>query len=133
MAEIYVWTIRNPDGAALGLEFAHCLMDPRERVLAHALPERADVEVRDEEGRRVGKGEGLTGAEATPMARLVIVDGEVHRENVWPTSEDVGLPVILAGGEVGILERWWNADDHGEWRWSLEFSNRRGGHSSHAH
>jgi hypothetical protein len=133
VAEIYVWTIRSPDGASLGLEFAHCLMDPCDRVLAHALPERADVEVRDENGNRVAKGAGLAGESPAPMSSLTIVDGDVRRENVWPTSEDLGVPVILAGGEVGLLERWWHADDRSEWRWSVEFYNRRGGHSSHSH
>jgi hypothetical protein len=27
---------------------------------------------------------------------------------------------------VGVLTAWWNAEDGSAWRWSVEFSNRRG-------
>jgi hypothetical protein len=30
---------------------------------------------------------------------------------------------MLPGGEVGILKSWWNAPDHKEWRWQVEFYN----------
>jgi hypothetical protein len=33
--------------------------------------------------------------------------------------------VIVVGGEVGILQSWWNDPQHQEWRWSLEFYNHR--------
>jgi hypothetical protein len=26
-----------------------------------------------------------------------------------------------SGGEVGTLLAWWDADDHSEWRWRMEF------------
>ena len=47
------------------------------------------------------------------------------REDLWPAAEDIGRPVMLPGGEVGILRAWWNAKDGGEWRWQVEFYNRR--------
>jgi hypothetical protein len=59
------------------------------------------------------------------MARLRRHGNQVIREDVWPTDDDIGRPVILAGGEVGILKAWWNADDGQEWRWQLEFYNHR--------
>jgi hypothetical protein len=31
--------------------------------------------------------------------------------------------VILPGGEVGTLIRWWNTEDGSEWRWQVEFYN----------
>jgi hypothetical protein len=37
-----------------------------------------------------------------------------------------GLPVLLAGGEVGLLQHWEHSQDHSWWRWSLEFSNHTG-------
>ena len=40
-------------------------------------------------------------------------------------NEDVGRLVLLPGGEVGTLLRWWNADDHSEWRWQIELYNHR--------
>jgi hypothetical protein len=33
--------------------------------------------------------------------------------------------VILAGGEVGTLQLWWNDAEDQQWRWQLEFYNLR--------
>jgi hypothetical protein len=119
-----VWELRNPDGGMLGLEFARGVAEPTECLLAHALPERVSVTVYDDAEHVVAKGEELRHPESRPMARLWLRDGRVVRENVWPDQSDYGRPVILPGGEVGILTAWWNADDGSEWRWSVEFSNR---------
>ena len=35
------------------------------------------------------------------------------------------VPVLLPGGEVGILLSWWNAAGESEWRWQVEFYNQR--------
>ena len=41
----------------------------------------------------------------SPMT-LMVLDGERIRQNeVWPDEELYGLPVLLAGGEVGVLRR----------------------------
>jgi hypothetical protein len=121
----YVWELRNPDGGAMGLEFARGRSAPTDVMLGHALPERVDVEVRDEEGGVVARGLGLRDERSTPMSRLTLRDDEVSRENIWPGSEDLGRPVILPGGEIGILQSWWNAEDESEWRWVLELHNHR--------
>jgi hypothetical protein len=123
MADTYTWHLRNPDGASRGLEFATGASAPTDVMLAHSLPERVNVEVRDAQGSLVAKGTDLFHQTSTPMARLTIENGAVRRENLWPTDDDLGTPVILPGGEVGILTAWWNADDHSEWRWSVELSN----------
>jgi hypothetical protein len=49
----------------------------------------------------------------------------IERRDIWPDEDDIGRPVILPGGEVGILLSWWNAPDHSAWRWRVEFSNHR--------
>lgn len=121
----YIWELRNPDGAMLGMEFARGVSAATDVVLAHSLPERIDVVVRDENDNVIAKGEGLTGDEPTPMARLRVRNGDVTRESVWPTEEDLGRVVILPGGEVATLKSWWNADDGSEWRWQVEFWNKR--------
>lgn len=121
----YTWELRNPDGAMLGVEWARGRSEAHDVVLAHSLPERIDVLVRDENDRVVGAGRELTGAEPTPMARLRLVDGTVSRESVWPAEEDLGRLVILPGGEIAVLRSWWNADDGSEWRWQVEFHNQR--------
>src|SRR5262249_2036814 len=56
--------------------------------------------------------------EYTPMT-LVELDGSaLRRSEVWPAEEHYGLPVLLAGGEGGILQQWQHAGDHSWWRWS---------------
>jgi hypothetical protein len=59
------------------------------------------------------------------MARLTIRDGQIAREDLWPADGDIGRPVILPGGEVGILLGWWNAADGSAWRWQVEFYNHQ--------
>jgi hypothetical protein len=118
-----IWELRNPDGGGQGLEFARARMGHHRVVLVHAAPSRLDVVVRtvDEHLRAIGT--DLHAPGQTPMSRLTLDDLRVVRENVWPVERDLGLPVILPGGEVGILTAWWNAADHSAWRWSIELSN----------
>lgn len=123
MADQQIWELRNPDGAMLGTEFAKSVLAPAERVLGHALPERVDVVVRDGSGALVAQASGLAADGDTPMARLTLAGGSVSRAQVWPGESDLGTPVILPGGEVGILRSWWNAEDGSEWRWQVEFYN----------
>jgi len=73
----------------------------------------------------VATAEDLVGVDETPMAELEIEGDAVRRRQMWPTDDDLGTPVILPGGEVGILRSWWNADDHSAWRWTIELSNHR--------
>ena len=122
---VNIWEIRSPDGGSSGLEFARARMDAADRVLVHAAPSRIDVEVFDEERTLVASARRLKSSEHTPMARLTIEGREVRREQIWPEQSDLGLPVIMPGGEVGILTAWWHADDHRAWRWSIELSNQR--------
>ena len=57
------------------------------------------------------------------MTRLRRSGNRVLREDGWPVGEYIGRPVLLPGGEVGILKTWWNAADGTEWRWTVEFYN----------
>jgi hypothetical protein len=118
-----IWEIRNPDGASMGLEFARARLDGYATLLVHAAPSRIEVVVRDEVGAQLASAEDLEAEGEAPMSRLTVRDGAIQRENVWPNVADVGLPVILPGGEVGILISWWNAEDHSSWRWQIELSN----------
>ena len=90
MGETYVWELRNPDGGALGLEFARGTSAPTDVLLVHAAPSRLNVEVRTWEGDLVAVGRNLTHDEVAPMAKLSISGNKVRRENLWPTEEDVG-------------------------------------------
>ena len=121
-----IWELWYPDAAASGLPFARCLIEPADVVLVHAAPDMLQVEVRDDDGARLAFGEHLARAGAPfPMTRLLRAGGAVRREDGWPRADDIGRAVLLAGGEAGTLKAWWNAGDGAEWRWTVEFYNRR--------
>jgi len=83
------------------------------------------VEVRSDSGKRLAFAQDLPQTADRPMARLKLDGDRITREDLWPTQSDVGQLVILPGGEVGQLIRWWNAEDGSEWRWQVEFYNHR--------
>ena len=120
-----VWDLWYPDAAAQGLPFARGRLDVTDVLLVHAAPARLDVVVRDDDGQVLAQGARLARTAERPMARLSVRDGQVARDDLWPTGDDLGRPVILPGGEVGILLGWWNAEDGSEWRWQVEFYNHR--------
>ena len=51
---------------------------------------------------------------------LLDLEAGVRRE-LWPTDEHVGLPVVLPGGEEGMLLRFEHAEDPTQWTYALEF------------
>ena len=120
-----VWDLWYPDAAAQGLPFARGRLDSTDVLLVHAAPETLDVAMRGDDGAVLAQGKGLARTAERPMARLSVRDGQVARDDLWPTGDDLGRPVILPGGEVGILLGWWNAEDGSEWRWQVEFYNHR--------
>ncbi len=84
-----------------------------------------NVEVRDHNGNVLARGDNLPRTANSPMARLHRQGNKITREDIWPTDADYGTRVIVAGGEVGTLQKWWNDPEQQEWRWSLEFYNHR--------
>ena len=119
-----MWDLWYPKGAATGLSFARCLIDPQTTVLVHAAPEWLSVTVRTG-GELTAEGTDLESTLDSPMTRLRIVGGKVEREDIWPTQEDIGCVVLLPGGEAGILKSWWHSDDQSEWRWDISFYNQK--------
>ncbi len=73
----------------------------------------------------VAQGKELQAEDDTPIARLTRRGEHIVREDIWPGAEDVGKLVLLPGGEVGKLIQWWHAADHSEWRWQIEFYNKK--------
>lgn len=119
-----MWDLRSRDGAMNGLEFARCTTaGGLTRVLVHAAPAQLSVEVRTVDGELVARADADRDGDYSPMTLLALRDGDVDREEVWPAPEHDGLPVLLAGGEAGVLRGWRHAEDHSWWRWSVEFSN----------
>jgi hypothetical protein len=120
------WDLWFPEAGATGIPSARGRIDPSDVLWAHAVPATLDVTVRDQDERVVASGKGLTRTgERLPLTRLARRGSEIVREDRWPTRADLGAPVILPGGEAGILTAWWHAEDGSEWRWQVEFYNHR--------
>jgi hypothetical protein len=126
LAVVETWDLWFPEAGATGLPFARGRLDPTDVLWVHAAPASLDVTVRDTDGQVVAHSQRLerTG-ERLPLTRLARSGDTIIREDRWPTQADLGALVILCGGEVGQLVAWWNADDGSEWRWRLEFYNRK--------
>ncbi|GHO51936.1 hypothetical protein [Ktedonobacter robiniae] len=124
--ERQIWDLWMPGAGAQGLPFARGRCDKTEFMLVHAAPLSLSVDVWNDQGTLLVRGRNLERSAArTPITRLQLQGGQVTREEIWPIEADYGLPVILPGGEIGILRAWWNAPDHQEWRWSVEFYNHQ--------
>ena len=110
-----------------GFEFARCTTSGGfKRVLVHAAPALAWAEVIADDGEVVARADLERHNDYSPMTLLEIEGGYLRRSEVWPDEGLYGLPVLLAGGEVGILRSWEHSNDHSWWRWSVEFSNHTG-------
>jgi hypothetical protein len=125
MAVQEIWDLWFPGAAAQGLPFARGRLDRTLVLLVHAAPATLRVEIRSDAGRRIAASDQLMRTADTPITRLRREGSKVIREDIWPAEEDLGTPVILSGGEVGVLKRWWNAADGSAWRWQVEFYNHR--------
>ena len=121
------WTIRSSDGGMNGLEFTRATTAGGfSRVLVHAAPAQMQMEVRGEDDRRIAHGDLERHGEYSPMTLVELHGDELQRQEVWPDDGFYGLPVLLAGGEVGLLRDWEHSGDRSWWRWSVEFSNHTG-------
>ena len=117
------WEVWYPKAAATGLLVGRGLLDATSRLLVHAAPDVITVEVSDEAGARLAFAQDLERTLTTPICLLTRDGPKIVRDDIWPDEAHLGLPVLLPGGEVGILTSWWNRDDRKEWRWSLELHN----------
>lgn len=122
-----IWDLWYPRGGAQGLSFARARIEPQDVVWVHSAPDVVRVEVRDDDGRRLAFADRLKrDGPYLPMTKLVRDGAMVARTDGWPQAGDIGRVVVLAGGEAGVLTSWWNSEAGDEWRWSVEFYNRRG-------
>lgn len=122
---MHEWDLWYPKAGATGMAFARGRMVPAPVVLVHAAPPVLSVTVRDAEGHVVAEARDLEATGDTPITRLRVDYPLITREDIWPTDLDLETPVLLPGGEVGILKAWWNAPDQSEWRWQIELYNHR--------
>src|SRR5689334_6865995 len=117
------WSVWYPKAASTGVLIARGRLDATDRLLVHAAGDVISVEVHDDAGKRVAQGTDLSRTVDSPICLLTRRGHSIRREDVWPAAEHIGLPVLLPGGEVGVLKSWWNADDRKEWRWQIELYN----------
>ena len=122
---IEIWDLWYPNAGAQGLAFARGRLDATGILLVHAPPDTLRVEVRNDAGDLLASGDQLKQTADRPIAALRRAGHRIEREDLWPGDHEIGSPVILPGGEVGVLQSWWNAPDGGEWRWRVEFYNHR--------
>jgi hypothetical protein len=120
-----VWDLWYPNAGAQGLSFARGRLDTTDRLLVHASPDALRVEVQTDTGELIAFGDQLKRTEDSPMTLLERSGKSIMRRDLWPNDSHVGLPVIFAGGEVGVLLSWWNSDARDEWRWRVELFNHK--------
>src|SRR5688500_16282281 len=118
------WEVWYPKAAATGLLLGRGLLDATSRLLVHAAPNVITVDVRDESGSRVAFAQDLERTLISPICLLTRDGSKIVRDDIWPDEAHIGLPVLLPGGEVGILEAWWHDEERKEWRWSIELHNK---------
>jgi len=95
-------------------------------VLIHAAPADAKIEIIDGDDTVVARADLQRTGDYSPMTLIELDGSAMRRSEVWPDADLYGLPVLLAGGEVGILRRWRHSEDRSWWQWSIEFSNHTG-------
>ena len=121
--QIEIWDLWFPDAAAQGLPFARGRLRATDVLLVHAAPTVLRVDVVDDSGNLLARSDRLLRTAETPITQLHRQSGRIERTDIWPGEPEIGLPVMLGGGEVGILTAWWNDSDRKSWRWSIELYN----------
>jgi hypothetical protein len=123
--QLQFWDLWFPQAGSTGLSFARGRLGATNTLIVHAPPPSLTVEIRNENGQRLAFGRNLPKTADRPMAVLIRRGDQITREDRWPTQVEIGQSVILPGGEVGVLLKWWNAEDESEWRWQVEFYNHK--------
>jgi hypothetical protein len=120
MGEHLAWAVETSKDGERWRFFGKGWTLPGEPLLVHGLPRW--VRFREVTDRDTDWCEPLERTGNEPMALLHL---EVEkREELWPGQEHLGLPVLLAGGEVGRLLRFERTAD-GAWTYALEFRGVR--------
>jgi hypothetical protein len=110
------WVVETSKDGERWRFFGRAWKQPGEPVLLHAVPKFVRFRPAEENEWR----EPLEREGEHPMTLLRMEDQV--REELWPSDEHVGLPVLLPGGEEGRLLRFERvADDPPQWTYALEF------------
>ena len=123
----WLWDLRSRDGGMNCLDFARCTTASGfSRVLVHAAPGKLHLHVTADDGTTIAREDVDREGSYSPVTLLELGGDDVRRREIWPDDGHLGLPVLLPGGEVGVLTAWEHAPDRSWWRWSVEFSNHVG-------
>lgn len=114
------WVVETSKDGEHWRFFGKAWKKPREPLLLHAVPRFIRFRPIDEEGW----GEPLKQDGGHPMTLLKMEEG--RREDLWPTDEHVGLPVLLPGGEEGRLLHFEHDEEPDRWIYTLEFRGSQG-------
>ena len=77
-----IWDLWFPDAAAQGLPFARGRLRATDVLLVHAAPETLRVDVLNDSGVLLARGDRLPRTAETPIARLTRQDRQIRREDV---------------------------------------------------
>ncbi len=113
------WIVETSKDGERWRFFGKAWKQPDGAILLHAAPRYVRYRRIDDEGWR----DVPERAGEQPMTLLGSEEGT--REELWPTDEHLGLPVVLPRGEEGRLPRFERQDDPIRWTYVLEFRGRR--------
>src|SRR5260221_473588 len=85
---LQIWDLWIPDVAAVGVSFARGRLAVTDTLLVHAAPQKLIVEVMDERGVRVARGQDLPRTSDTRMARPRRGGDTVTPDDTWPSATD---------------------------------------------
>ena len=121
MGEHIPWAVETSKDGERWRFFGRGWAFPGEPLLLHAVPKLVRFRRADQKGAEWCEPLERSGDEPMTLLRL----DERVREELWPGSEHVGLPVLLPGGEVGRLQGFEHAPDGSVWTYTLEFRGAR--------
>jgi hypothetical protein len=113
------WIVETSKDGERWRFFGKAWKEPGEALLLHAVPRFVRVRPDDDPEWR----EPLEASDDRPITWLDPDMGT--REELWPDTTHVGLPMLLPGGEIGRLLRFEHDDDLGRWIYALEFRGSR--------
>ena len=73
-------------------------------MLIQSAPADAEVRIIDGDDTVVARADLQRTGDYSPMTLIELDSSAMRRSEVWPDADLCGVPVLLAGGEVGVLQ-----------------------------
>lgn len=113
------WIVETSKDGERWRFFGRAWKEPGEPVLLHAVPRFVRVRPDGDPTWR----DPLESSADMPVTMLNMEDGT--RQELWPDTTHLGLPMLLPGGEIGRLLRFDHEAELGRWTYVLEFRGSR--------